>query len=210
MPRNTSKTKPRLYEKLGIVEAGSLAWGTRNYISCPHMSDPSSSNSDAPKNQASPTGGKRRKFLVILDGTPESEVALHFASRRAKHTGGGVTLLAILEKSSFQHWLGVDALMKEEARQEAETFLHKQAARVNEIAGVVPELVIREGKKIEQIQTLLAEDAALSIMILGAGSGRDGPGPLVAMIAGGADGGFAIPVTIVPGTLSEEEIHDLA
>ncbi len=171
------------------------------------MSDPSSVTPEAQTSKASSLEGRKRKFLVILDGTPESEVALHFASRRAKHTKGGVTLLAILEKSSFQHWLGVDALMKEEARQEAETFLHKQAARVNDIAGIVPELVIREGKKVEQIQSLLAEDAALSIMILGAGSGRDGPGPLVAMIT---DGGFAIPVTIVPGSLTEEEIHDLA
>ena len=139
---------------------------------------------------------KRRKFLVVVDETPECEVAIQFASRRAKHTKGGVVLLAVLEPGGFEHWLGVEKVMKEEARQEAEK--------------IVPELVIREGKKAEMIAGLIKEDPDISILVLAAGTGKEGPGPLVQMVAGGADAGFSIPVTVVPGSLTDEEIHDLA
>jgi len=153
---------------------------------------------------------KRRKFLVVVDGTPECEVAIQFASRRAKHTKGGVVLLTVLEPGGFEHWAGVEKVMKEEARQEAEKIVHRHAAHVNEVSGIVPELVIREGKKTEIIADLLKEDPAISILVLGAGTSKEGPGPLVQMVAGGADAGFSIPVTVVPGTLTDEEIHDLA
>lgn len=151
----------------------------------------------------------KRKFLVVVDGTPEADVAIHFASRRAKHTKGGVTLLAILEPGGFEHWLGVENLMKEEARQEAESILHNHAARVNEIAGVMPELVIREGKKTDVIRSVIKEDGAISILVLGAATGKEGPGPLVELVAAGPDAGFTIPVTVVPGSLTDEEIQDL-
>ncbi len=153
---------------------------------------------------------RRRKFLVVVDETPECEVAIQFASRRAKHTKGGVVLLAVLEPGGFEHWLGVEKVMKEEARQEAEKIVHRHAAHVNEVAGIVPELVIREGKKAEMIAGLIKEDPDISILVLAAGTGKEGPGPLVQMVAGGADAGFSIPVTVVPGSLTDEEIHDLA
>lgn len=156
------------------------------------------------------TRGTRRKFLAVVDGTPESEVALHFASRRAKHTKGGVTLLVVLEPGGFQHWLGVENIMKEEARAEAEAILHRLAAHVNEYAGITPELVIREGKKPEQVKQLIAEDPDIAVLVLAAAPGAEGPGPLVSLVAGGAEGGFPIPVTIVPGSLTEEDIHALA
>lgn len=156
------------------------------------------------------TRDNRRKFLAVVDGTPESEVALHFASRRAKHTKGGVTLLAVLEPGDFQHWLGVKNIMKEEARAEAEAILHRLAAHVNEYAGITPELVIREGKKSEQVKQLITEDPDIAVLVLAAAPGADGPGPLVSLVAGGAEEGFPIPVTIVPGSLTEEDIHALA
>ncbi len=153
---------------------------------------------------------RRRKFLVVVDGTPECEVAIQFASRRARHTKGGVVLLVVLEPGGFEHWLGVENLMKEEARQEAEKILHRHAAHVNDVAGLVPELEIREGKKVDLIRDLIRQDPAISILVLGAGTGKEGPGPLVQMVAGGAEVGFSIPVTVVPGSLSDEDIHDLA
>lgn len=164
----------------------------------------------AEEDKAAPPGGARRKFLVVVDGTPESEVALRFASRRAKHTGGGVALVAVLEPGDFQHWLGVENVMKEEARAEAESILHRLAAQVNEYAGITPELVIREGKKIEQVRQLIAEDRAISVLVLAAGTSAEGPGPLVSLVAGAAEDGFPIPVTVVPGSLSDDDIHALA
>jgi len=151
---------------------------------------------------------KHRKFLVVADGTPESEVAIHFASLRAQHTNGVVTLLAVIPPAdSAGQWLGVQNLMREEARAEAEATLHKLAAHVNDYAGIKPELVIRDGLLAEELHRFISEDKDIAILVLAAGTGKEGPGPLVSTIGGK---GFPIPVTVVPGNLTEEAIRALA
>lgn len=155
-----------------------------------------------------PAAARRRKFLVVADGTPESEIAIHFASLRALHTSGVVTLFSVVDLGeAAQQWLGVQNLMREEARAEAEATLHKLAAHVNEYAGIMPELVIREGRLAEELLKFIAEDTNIAILVLAAGTGKEGPGPLVSTIAGK---GFPIPVTVVPDTLTEEAIQALA
>ena len=93
-----------------------------------------------------PPGG-RRKFLAVVDSTPECRVALRFAARRAQHTGGIVTLLYVVPPADFQQWAGVERVMREEAYQEAERALFEAAKTVNEIVGAMPELVTREGRE---------------------------------------------------------------
>jgi len=91
------------------------------------------------------TEARIRKFLVYVDDTPECRLALRFACRRAKHTGGGVTLLRVVVPGDFQHWMAVEDRMREEALEEAEQLLHNLAGEVNESSGIMPELVVREG-----------------------------------------------------------------
>ncbi len=152
----------------------------------------------------------RRKFLVVVDTSPEGRVALRFAARRAQHTGGIVTLLCVVGPSDFQQWAGVERMMREEAHQEAERLLHEAAKAVNDITGNTPELIVREGRTADEIRALIKEDGAISILVLAAGTSKDGPGPLVSAIAGPGNGGYAIPVTVVPGDLADETIDALA
>jgi len=163
---------------------------------------------DNPAPKAPPA--RKRKFLVIADGSPESSKALHFASLRAAHTEGAVTLLAVIGPADFQHWLGVENLMREEAFEEAERVLHKMANQAYDHCGVRAELIVKEGKLRERMSQLIAEDPDISVLVLAASTSKDGPGPLVSSIAGDAAGGFGIPVTIVPGDLSDEQIDLLA
>ena len=48
----------------------------------------------------------------------------------------------------------------------------------------MPELVIREGRAVNELVSFIKEDRAISILILAAGIGKEGPGPLVARVAG--------------------------
>ncbi|ODT07269.1 MAG: universal stress protein UspA [Mesorhizobium sp. SCN 65-20] len=153
--------------------------------------------------------GHRRKFLAIIDETPECERAVAYASKRAKSTGGVLVLLYVIEPDDFQHWLGVEKIMREEATATANGVLDAQAAKVREKLGVEPELVVREGKPSEEIHKLIEEDQDIAILVLAAGSGKEGPGPLVASIAG-KGAAFPIPVTVVPQNLSDEDIDSLA
>ncbi len=149
-----------------------------------------------------------RKFLVVVDKTPECAVALRFATRRAQHTGGRVCLLCIAEPGDFQQWKGVEDIMREEAHKAAESLLHHASKLVNELTGVVPELVIEHGRPSDCLLALIKRDKDISILVLAAGTAKEGPGPLVSLFAG--PGVHPIPVTIVPGALSNTEIDTLA
>ena len=153
---------------------------------------------------------RRRKFLVVVDKSPECRKALRFASRRAEHTGGIVSLLTVVVPADFQHWRSVEDAMREEALQEAEKMLYDAACEVNGVAGIFPEVIIREGSPLGVVMALLKADPDISILVLGAGTGREGPGPLVSLAAQQAQQAYPIPVTIVPGGLSDEEIDALA
>ena len=153
--------------------------------------------------------GHRRKFLAVIDETPECERAVAYASMRAKSTGGVVVLLYVIEPGDFQHWLGVEKIMREEAQAAAHSALDMHAAKVRARLGIEPELVVREGKPTEQIHQLIEDDQDIAILVLAAGAAKEGPGPLVASIAG-KNAAFPIPVTVVPQNLSDEEIASLA
>jgi nucleotide-binding universal stress UspA family protein len=153
--------------------------------------------------------GHRRKFLAIIDDTPECERAVAYASKRAKSTGGVLVLLYVIEPGDFQHWLGVEKIMREEANQAAGAALDVYATKVREQIGIEPELVIREGKPAEEIHKLIEDDQDIAILVLAAGAAKEGPGPLVASIAG-KGAAFPIPVTVVPQNLSDEDIDSLA
>jgi nucleotide-binding universal stress UspA family protein len=152
----------------------------------------------------------KRKFLVVVDTSDECRVATRYAARRAQHTNGIVTLLCIIGPSNFQQWGGVERVMREEAHEEAERLLHDWAKYANDLTGNMPELIIREGRTEEEIRKLFSEEVAVSILVLAAGTSKEGPGPLVSALAGKGDPGYTIPVTVVPGNLSDEAIDALA
>ena len=158
--------------------------------------------------------GKRRrkhtrKFLVIIDDTEECGRALRFAVRRAEH-GAGLVLLYVMVPGDFQHWLNVESIMREEAKQKAMATLRLFAKQVASYSRIKPERVIREGVLAEEIVKLIEEDRAIAILVLAAASGTEGPGPLVSNLAGKGSGTFPIPITIVPGNLTDQEIDRLA
>ena len=152
--------------------------------------------------------GHRRKFLAIIDETPECERAVTYAARRAKNTNGALVLLFVIEPGDFQHWLGVEKIMREEAMAAASAALDAQATKVREQVGIEPELVVREGKAAEEIHGLIEEDQDIAILVLAAGASKEGPGPLVASIAG-KGAAFPIPVTVVPYNLSDDDLESL-
>jgi len=156
-----------------------------------------------------PVEQRRSKFLVVVDETPECRVALRFAARRAAHVGGGVKLLKVVEPPDFQHWMGVGEMMREEAREEADLLLRDLAAAVHREAGILPETVIREGRIGEELLGLIEEDPDIRILVLGASPEKAGPGPLVKSLAAEMSGSFRIPITLVPGTLTDEQIAEL-
>lgn len=151
-----------------------------------------------------------RIFLVVLDDTPEMPVALRFAARRAQATGGRVALFACMEPSDFGHWQAVDELFEREQRREVEELLLRYAEQVNALTGQIPALYIRYGSRREELLELLEDEPEISILVLAASSGGRGPGPLISALTGKLRRKLTVPMTIVPGSLSDEEIDALS
>jgi nucleotide-binding universal stress UspA family protein len=157
--------------------------------------------------------GHRRKFLVVVDETPECESALAFAASRAQRTKGGLALLYVVEPGDFQHWLGVEEIAREEGLNKAKAVFRLFQRKLKNMGfeKLEAEEIIREGKKDDEIVALIDEDEDMAILVLGASKDPSGPGPLVSSLAAGKYAGeFPIPITIVPGDLSLEEIIGLA
>ena len=154
--------------------------------------------------------GHKPKLLIVIDDSEECDRAVYYASRRAARSGATVVMLRVIETHDHsQQWLGVADIMRAEAHEEANAQLMKYAARANGVAGITPERVVREGDKAQEILNLIDEDEDISGLVLAAGTGPDGPGPLVALI-GKTAGDYPIPVGIVPGHLSDEELDALS
>ncbi|MEL7429000.1 MAG: universal stress protein [Pseudomonadota bacterium] len=152
--------------------------------------------------------GHERKFLCVVDSTTECEKAVLYAERRATKTGGALALLYVYEPEDFQHWLGVEEIMKAEARERGEEHLEKYARFCREHGSIDPELIYREGKTKEEILQLVEEDQDIAILVLAAGDAQDGPGPLVSSL-GSAGSAFSIPVIVVPSEMTFEDIESV-
>lgn len=154
--------------------------------------------------------GHKPKCLVVVDDTAEGDRAVYYASRWALRVGGGVVMLRVIEtEDRNQQWLGVADIMKAEADEIANAALDRAAGRANGVAAITPERVIREGAPSEQILDVIDKDVDISMLVLAASIGPEGPGPIITALAKTV-GTFPIPVTIVPGNLTDSDIDGLS
>jgi nucleotide-binding universal stress UspA family protein len=157
--------------------------------------------------------GHRRKFLLVVDESEEVESALYYAASRVQRSSGSLVMLYVIEPGEYQHWAGVRQVQLEEETNKARA-LFRLFRRKLHLAGfeeIEVEDVIREGKVADELIKLIAEDEDIAILVLGASHDAKGPGPLVSSLAAGnAAGGFPVPVTVVPGKLSLDDIKSLA
>ncbi len=147
-----------------------------------------------------------RVFLVVVDETEELQIAVHYAARRAAHTGGRVALLYVIEPSELQTWVAIEDLAREEQREEAEQLMQRLCEEILPIAGSMPIVYIREGPRRDELLALINEDPSISILVLAAATGPEGPGPLISYLAGKPAARLRIPITIVPGSLTMEQL----
>lgn len=157
--------------------------------------------------------GHVRKFLLIVDESPEVESAAYYAAARVVRSSGTILMLYVIEPQDFQHWAGVKQVQIEEETLKARALFRLLRRKLHLVGfeNIVCEEVIREGVKADEIMNLIAEDEDVSILVLGASTDPKGPGPLVSMIAAGSvAGSFPIPITVVPGNLAFDDIIALA
>jgi len=151
----------------------------------------------------------KRKFLVVADTSEECHAALYFAARRAQATGRSLMILAVIEPSNFDHWIGVSETMRREAEDAAMQLMESLAEEAEGITGVRPDMLMREGDLRQCLATLIEEDESIALLVLGASESGEGPGPLVSALARGKGlfGSRPIPITVVPGSMTMDAIE---
>ena len=60
--------------------------------------------------------------------------------------------------------------------------------------------------RFEAVLAPIREDSEIGVLVLGAGSDKGGPGPLVTQLTR-QSGALPVPITIVPGELSKERLE---
>ena len=141
-----------------------------------------------------------RKFLVILDDSRECLNAMRFAAMRAAKSGGGVEVLAVIPPEEFNHWIGVSDLMREETRDRINAHFEVFAKWMRDRQGIDPELVIREGEPVPEILAQVRDDPEIGVLVLGAGTDKKGPGPLIYQLTTTSES-YPIPIPVVPRDL---------
>ena len=149
------------------------------------------------------------KFLIIADETPEFLKVLRLASKRAEKVGGSILMLRIIPPADFQHWTSVKDLMEEEAMQEAQEMVDGYAREIKRISGLDAEIVIRKGKPEEVICNIIEEDQDIHLLVLGADVDGD-PGPLIRSFREVLLNVLHMPVLVVPGNMTDEELDKFA
>lgn len=150
-----------------------------------------------------------RTYLVVIDESPESEIALRFAARRAVKTGGGVEILALIAPIEFVQWGGVMATIEEEARQQAEALVARAAGTLFTESGLKPSITVRQGDGVKVVKEMIAANADVAALVLGAAPSGP-PGKLVSHFTGADAGTFSVPVMIIPGSLDMAGIDRLS
>jgi hypothetical protein len=103
--------------------------------------------------------------------------------------------------------------IERQAHDEAEAVLQQSAEFVQAETGFPPEYLIVDADNVRAaLRQVIGSDPDIKILVLAAASGGRGPGPLVMSLAkeGVTWGARKVPVTLVPGDLTDEEIADLA
>ena len=153
---------------------------------------------------------KQRIFLVLVDNTEEMKSALKFACLRANSSGGLVALAHVIEDSiGGENWLAVSDLSKMQAREDAEKLLSKYSDQVIRFTGTTPTLYIREGVLAEEVAGLVEDEKSISTIVLAASTSQANPGPVISYFLHQGIGSMRIPITIVPGKISDKVLEDL-
>ena len=150
-----------------------------------------------------------RTYLVVVNDSPETRVALRFAARRAAKTDGAVEVLAIVAPQDFVQWGGVQAAIEEEQRLRIEASVAANVGEIMDAAGIKPEIVVRQGEPVDVVRAYVGTREDIAALVLGAApSGH--PGPVVADFTGHDAGKLPCPVMIIPGALSKEDLERLS
>lgn len=150
------------------------------------------------------------KFLACIDRRPESKIALTLACLKAAARGGVVEILHVMEPvAEVQTLFSVSDLVREERRKEGEVLMQALADHCQRVSGLTPTLLLKEGRVGDTILSTVLEDPDVTMLVLGAPPGTNGRGQLLSWLAAQLGDRLLVPLMLVPGNLTDQQIETL-
>ena len=150
----------------------------------------------------------KRIFLVVADEKAGMHQALYYAARRAATSNGEVALFRCIEPQEGQLWGAVSNIMEAEAEQISKKILSDLSDYCEELGANKPKTFLKRGNTSDELIKLINSESLITVLVLGASTEMGNPGPLINFIINGTSE-FRIPITIVPGNLTDKQIDNL-
>src|SRR5918998_680916 len=110
----------------------------------------------------------KRTYLVVVDDSEESRVALRFAARRAAKTNGRIEVLGIVEPQDFVQFGGVQAAIEEEQRLRIEGVVSASVGEILDESGVEAKIIVQQGEPVKAVHEYIGEREEVAALVLGA------------------------------------------
>ena len=99
--------------------------------------------------------------------------------------------------------------MEAEAEQSSKKLLNELSEYCEKLGAPKPRTFVRKGIMQEELFNLIDKDEAIRVLVLGVATEHGNPGPLINYIINKGSNQCRVPITIVPGNLTDEQIDAL-
>jgi len=149
-------------------------------------------------------------FLVCVNEKSHSETALKFACAKARQCDAKVRMLYIINPMDYNTLFSVADVIKEDRLNDARKFLEETIEKASSWFDIVPSFNIREGKVMDEIIEEITENSDIALLVLGvAADGSSSKGKLLSQLTNEIGGLYNVPLLIIPGNVTEEQIMAL-
>lgn len=150
------------------------------------------------------------KYLVCVDDTEVSRMALRFACIKAQRRGITIEMLHVIEKQDMQALGMIADKMAQEQRSNAEALLKELAAQAHAATGISPSIWLREGNPSDEILAHIMEQPDINMLVLGVNPESKSGNRVINWVTSKAGDKLLIPVMLVPSNLTDSQMQQLA
>ena len=156
-----------------------------------------------------PNIAKGIKYLVCVDGRDESRVALRLACLKSNARGHRVAILHVTAPADFQTLGTIADRMREERKIEGRKLLSTLAEEAFATYGIRPDMLLREGSAGDEIVTTVTADPDINMIAIGVAHHSAGRGKLAAWLASQLGSKLFVPLLMIPGNLTDQQLQTL-
>ena len=154
------------------------------------------------------TASNVRTYTVCVRNNEASRVAVKMACIKAKNHGGQVKVVHVIPPTDGQTLFMVADRLKDEQRLESEQYIQEMCDAAYSLTGLMPSIDIREGVVEEEILKAVNDENDNTILMV-LGMDKEAHSNLIEQLSEQMGHKLFIPIMIVPGNLTDEQIQGI-